>query len=162
MNGSPFDVGAFLDQRRVSAYQIMVMLLCALIMYADGYDVMVMGFLVPTLARAFKVAPAALTFVFLMQAVGLTLGTYIVGPLADQFGRRRVLVVSAVLFGLATLSGVLATTVFQLGMIRLVAGLFFSAAIPNAIALTSEFSPSRMRGTLINLCLLYTSPSPRD
>ncbi len=151
MKDSTFDVGEFINRRPVGGYQIVVMLLCAMIMFADGYDVLVMGFLVPTLAKAFRVAPAALTFVFLMQAVGLTLGTYIIGPVADRVGRRRVLIISAVLFGLTTLAAVLATSVFQLGMLRFVAGLFFSAAIPNAIALTSEFSPNRLRGTLINL-----------
>lgn len=154
MNDSSFDVGAFIDRRPVGGYQIIVMLLCAMIMFADGYDVLVMGFLVPSLAKAFHVAPAALTLVFLLQAAGLTIGTYVVGPIADRIGRRRVLVVAAVLFGLATLAAVLATSVLQLALLRFVGGFFFSAAIPNAIALTSEFSPSRLRGTMINLMFM--------
>jgi AAHS family 4-hydroxybenzoate transporter-like MFS transporter len=151
MEDSAVDVGAFIDRRPVGRFQITVLLLCAAIMFADGYNVFVMGFLVPILAKTFHVAPAALTFVFLMQAAGLTLGAYIAGPIADRVGRRRVLITSALLFGVATLACVLAKSVAQLGLLRFVGGLFFSAAIPNAIALTSEFSPNRVRGTLVNL-----------
>src|SRR5580700_9704320 len=94
-----FDVGELINNRGIGAVQFMVMLLCAAIMVVDGYDVFVMGFLLQPIAQSFGVAPAAITSVFVVQSIGLALGTWGVSPLADRYGRRRLLIGSAVLFG---------------------------------------------------------------
>src|SRR5258708_35538211 len=99
-----FDVGAFIDNQRIGAAQFMVMLLCAAIMTVDGYDVFVMGFVLQPIAQSFGVPPAAITPVFVVQSVGLALGTWIVSPLAARYGRRRLLLASAVLVGVLTLA----------------------------------------------------------
>src|SRR5258708_13010301 len=99
-----FDVGKFIDSRRIGAAQFMVMLLCAAIMTVDGYDVFVRGFVLQPIAQSFGVPPAAITSVFVVQSIGLALGTWGVSPLADRYGRRRLLLASAVLFGILTLA----------------------------------------------------------
>ena len=100
MQDTTFDVGKFIDNRGLGTVQFMVMLLCAAIMTVDGYDVFVMGFLLQPIAQSFGVPPAAITSVFVVQSIGLALGSWIVSPLADRYGRRRLLLASAVLLGL--------------------------------------------------------------
>src|ERR1700730_13216722 len=100
MQDKIFDVGEFINNRRLGAVQITVMLLCAAIMTVDGYDVFVMGFLLQPVAQSFGVPPAAITSVFVVQSVGLALGTWIVSPLADRYGRLRLLLAFAVLLGI--------------------------------------------------------------
>src|SRR5579872_4295877 len=89
MQERDFDVGDFINHQRVGAVQILVMALCAAIMMIDGYDVFVMGFVLAPVAQAFGVAPADITSVFVVQSAGLAIGTWIVSPLADRWGRRR-------------------------------------------------------------------------
>ena len=149
MQEKTFDVGDFINNQRIGAVQVMVMVLCATIMMVDGYDVFVMGFVLQPVAQSFGVSPAAITSVFVVQSVGLALGTWIVSPLADRYGRRRLLLASAVLFGLFTLAATQASSVGELVALRFAAGLFYGSLMPNAIAITVEYAPERLRATMV-------------
>ena len=158
MTDTTFDVGKFINNRGIGPLQFMVMLLCAAIMTVDGYDVFVMGFLLQPIAQSFGVPPAAITSVFVVQSLGLALGSWIVSPLADRFGRRRLLLASAVLLGLLTLAATQAGSVRELVGLRFAAGLFYGSLIPNAIALTVEYAPERLRATMVNWMFIgYTA-----
>ena len=149
MQGKTFDVGKFIDDQRIGATQLLVLVLCALVMICDGYDVFVMGFVLQPIAADFKVSPAAITPVFVIQNLGLALGTVLIGPFADRFGRRWIMIGSAASFGLLTLAVTRASSVDELIALRFVAGLCFGCLIPNAIAITTEFAPARFRATLV-------------
>ena len=149
MQGKTFDVGKFIDDQRIGATQLLVLVLCAVVMICDGYDVFVMGFVLQPIAADFKVSPAAITPVFVIQNLGLALGTVLIGPFADRFGRRWIMIGSAASFGLLTLAVTRASSVDELIALRFVAGLCFGCLIPNAIAITSEFAPARFRATLV-------------
>ena len=92
MQENTFDVGKFIDDQRIGPTQLIVLVLCALVMICDGYDVFVMGFVLQPIAADFKVSPAAITPVFVIQNLGLALGTVLIGPFADRFGRRWIMV----------------------------------------------------------------------
>ncbi len=149
MQGKTFDVGKFIDDQRIGATQLLVLVLCAVVMICDGYDVFVMGFVLQPIAADFKVSPAAITPVFVIQNLGLALGTVLIGPFADRFGRRWIMIGSAASFGLLTLAVTRASSVDELIALRFVAGLCFGCLIPNAIAITTEFAPARFRATLV-------------
>jgi AAHS family 4-hydroxybenzoate transporter-like MFS transporter len=83
--------------------------------------------------------------------IGLAAGALIAGPVADRVGRKRVLIVSVMLFSLASLGSAFAHSVGALGVSRFLTGLGIGAAMPNCITLVSEFVPSKRRGFLVNL-----------
>ena len=151
MQDKTFDVGDFINNQRIGKVQVMVMVLCATIMMIDGYDVFVMGFVLQPVAQSFGVAPAAITSVFVVQSLGIALGSWIVSPLADRYGRRRLLLASAVLFGLLTYwrrpRRREPVSEEQIAL-RFAAGLFYGSLMPNAIAITVEYAPERLRGTM--------------
>lgn len=149
MKDKTFDVGDFINNQRIGTVQVMVMVLCATIMMIDGYDVFVMGFVLQPVAQSFGVPPAAITSVFVVQSLGIALGSWIVSPLADRYGRRRLLLASAVLFGLLTLAAAQASSVGELVALRFAAGLFYGSLMPNAIAITVEYAPERLRATMV-------------
>ena len=162
MSGSPdgsvaFDVSEFLDRPRFGAYRILIFALCTLVMAVDGYDVFVVGYLVPALAQDFGVALSAVTSIFVFQTIGLGLGAYAVSPFADRFGRRNIILICTALFGLLTLAGTLATSTGELAGLRFVASFFFGAVVPNLVAVTSEYCSRRSRPILVIILFMgYT------
>jgi AAHS family 4-hydroxybenzoate transporter-like MFS transporter len=70
------------------------------------------------------------------------------GTLADRWGRKLMLFVSAFIFGVFTCLTAYITTVEQLAVCRLLAGLGLGGAIPNALAFGCEYAPSRLRASL--------------
>jgi AAHS family 4-hydroxybenzoate transporter-like MFS transporter len=71
------------------------------------------------------------------------------GPLADRIGRRRIIIFSTLAFGLGALATAFVQDVNTLLAIRFLTGLGLGGAMPNTIAMTSEFSPRRHRATMV-------------
>ncbi|STU49544.1 4-hydroxybenzoate transporter [Klebsiella pneumoniae] len=83
--------------------------------------------------------------------VGLAVGALTAGPLADRIGRKKVLIMSIVVFGGFSLLTAFATSLNQLTLLRFLTGLGLGAAMPNAATLMSEYAPERRRALLVNL-----------
>jgi MFS transporter, AAHS family, 4-hydroxybenzoate transporter len=146
-----FDVNGFLDGRKVGRTHVMIVGLLVLTMMVDGYDIFLIGIILPALAEGLDVAPEAMTIVFVMQQLGLLLGNFVVGPIADRIGRRVTLLGCLAVFGTLTLFTMYATSIPQLVVLRFIAGVFFSGVIPNTIALVSEIMPKRLRAGSVSV-----------
>src|SRR5260221_13443967 len=143
------DVAELIDQQPVSRFQIRVIALCAGVVFMDGFDTQAIGYVAPTLGKLWNLKPGALGPVFGAGLFGLMLGALIGAPLADRIGRKRGIILSTLAFGLCSLLTVTADSLNSLLLWRLATGLGLGGAMPNAIALTSEYSPQRSRATLV-------------
>jgi AAHS family 4-hydroxybenzoate transporter-like MFS transporter len=143
------DVADFIDQQPVGRFQIGLLLVCAAVLFVDGFDTQAIGYVAPAVAQDWKLARGALGPVFSAGLFGLMIGALVLSPIADRFGRRRIIIVSTAVFGIGTLATVFASDVPSLLAIRFLTGLGLGGALPNAVALTSEFSPQRRRATMV-------------
>ena len=143
------DPAAFIDGQAVGRPQLHVLLLCAAVLFADGFDTQAIGYVAPDVAREWGLGRGVLGPVFSAGLFGLMLGALGFSPLADQVGRRRVIVASTVAFGVLTLATVFAEGVWSLAALRFLTGLGLGGAMPNAVALTAEVSPHRRRATMV-------------
>jgi AAHS family 4-hydroxybenzoate transporter-like MFS transporter len=125
--------------------QWVALALSAATMFVEGYDAQLMGFVVPGIARDWGVAPASLTPAIAAGLVGMTIGAFFIAPLADTYGRRRVVLYSVIVFALLTVATAFAQSSRALITLRLLTGIGLGGAMPNAIAITAEFSPSAKR-----------------
>ncbi len=142
------DVSKIIDERPLSRFQIKVIVLCAAALFMDGFDVTAMGYVAPGLSKLWNLKPGALGPVFGAGLFGLMVGALIFSPLSDRIGRKMVIATSAVLFGTFSLLTPFADSLESLFWLRFATGLGLGGAMPNAIALTSEFLPKRVRSTL--------------
>jgi AAHS family 4-hydroxybenzoate transporter-like MFS transporter len=146
-----FDVNKFLDGHSIGRTHVVTVSLLILTMMVDGYDIFLVGIVLPYLSTDLGIAPAALTIVFVVQQFGLLLGNFVVGPIADRYGRRVTLLTCLAVFGALTLVTPFTSTVSEFAVLRFVAGVFLSGVIPNAIALVSELMPTRVRATTVSI-----------
>ena len=142
---SRVNVLALLNDQPISRYQILVAALCAGVVFMDGFDAQAIGYVAPTLSRVWQLKPGALGPAFGIGLFGLTLGALAAGPIADRFGRKPVILFCTLFFGACTLLTVTADSLSTLMVWRFLTGLGLGGAMPNAIALTSEYSPDRSR-----------------
>ncbi|MFT4067774.1 MFS transporter [Paraburkholderia sp.] len=147
----PLDVRDIIDRARVSRYQVMIGVLCFFIVALDGFDIAIIGFIAPHVRSDWNLSVIALGPLFSAGLLGLMMGAFLSGPLADRIGRRGTLILSVAWFGAACLGSAAAPDIVWLVALRFLTGFGLGGAMPNAITLTAEFSPERRRGTLLTL-----------
>lgn len=149
MNQATAGFREFIDTRPLSRFQLFVALLCAVLILMDGFDAQIMGFVAPALIAQMHISRAAFGPVVSIGLAGMMVGGLVGGPLADRFGRKPVLVGCCFAFGVFSLLTATATSFESLACFRLLTGLGLGGAMPNSIAITSEYMPKRLRATAI-------------
>jgi len=142
-------IAAQLDERRIGARQIWIVVLVQLILMIDGLDIQLLGLVTPVILSEWQVERAAFGPALAASLFGLALGAGMGGRLGDMFGRKRVLTISAFLFGTATIVAAFADTVTHMAIIRFISGLGFGAAAPSSIALVTEWLPRRAQAKMV-------------
>jgi AAHS family 4-hydroxybenzoate transporter-like MFS transporter len=143
-------VAEIIDQQPLSRFQITTIVLCALVMVLDGFDTQCIGFLVPSIAETFHLPLKAFTPVFAWGLIGFMTASMIMGPVADRWGRKWPVVVSTLIFAtFATLTG-RASSFHEIVIFRALTGLGLGGAMPNVVALTSEYAPKRLQRVFVS------------
>lgn len=135
----------FADAARPVGRRNWVALLCWIAVVLDGFDLVVLGALIPTLTGGPTpwMTAAEATFVSTISLVGMTLGALSIGVATDRLGRRKAMIWAVVAFSLLTLACGLAQNVWQLALFRFLAGFGLGGCLPTAIAMVTEFSSGR-------------------
>jgi len=147
----PIDVQAFIDAERLSPLQKRLLFLCFLVIAVDGFDTAIIGFIAPAVRAEWGLAVTELGPLFASSLFGLMLGAFAVGPLADLYGRKTMLVASMVVFGAASVASSFSGGLAALIALRFATGLGLGGAMPMTITLASEFCPRPRRSSLVTL-----------
>jgi MFS transporter, AAHS family, benzoate transport protein len=122
--------------------------LCWLAMVLDGFDLVVLGTVIPTLIKTHDLGFDAVgaTFAATISLVGVGLGALFIAPLSDRFGRRNLLVACVAWFSIFTVAVVFAPNVAIFSTFRLLAGLGLGACLPAALAYMNDYAPAGSAG----------------
>jgi AAHS family 4-hydroxybenzoate transporter-like MFS transporter len=145
----PVNVSDIIDTHGVGAFQLRAFLLCAAVLFVDGFDVQGITYVVPTITREWGLVRGDLWPALTGGLVGVMLGAMLLAPLADRIGRRKVIVWSCVAFGVTTLLTLGVDSLWPLVAMRFLTGLGLGAALPNAIGLASEYAPHKRRALIV-------------
>ncbi|SDR54487.1 MFS transporter, AAHS family, 4-hydroxybenzoate transporter [Paraburkholderia tuberum] len=150
-SGNRIDIKKFIDERSISPYQWLLVVLCFLIVTADGMDVAIMGFVAPSIIHDWAISRPEFGLVMSAAPIGLVIGALFAGPASDRIGRKWVLITSVFLFGVFTIATAFAQSPFSMAALRLLSGVGLGAAMPNSTTLLSEYAPQRKRALLITV-----------
>lgn len=155
-----FNLDEFLDNRPLVFMHVKIIALLVLTMLIDGYDIFAVGYVLPVLAKSLHVEPHALTATLVFQQAALLVGAVIFGPVADKIGRKTTLLGSIACFAVCSILTTQVTTLGAFMAIRVISSLFFSAVIPNTVALASEIAPKNRRAAAVSITFCgYTGGS---
>lgn len=149
MNENPIDVRDWIDKQKISRYQFYVLFLGFMIIFIDGYDTAVMGFIIPSLNQQWQLTPGHAGMILGAAMLGVALGAIAAGGLADRYGRKKILLTAMALLSAMSVAGAFSATPTQLAAFRFLAGLGLGAVMPVCVTLVAEFVPARRKSTVM-------------
>ena len=126
-------------------FVILITLVATIGGFLFGYDSGVINGTVDGLKLAFNSDSAGTGFNVASILLGCAAGAFMAGWLADKFGRKTILLISAVCFTVSALGAGLAHDSLQFIIVRVLGGLAVGAASVLAPAYISEVAPAKYR-----------------
>lgn len=132
------------------SYTVLISLIVALGGFLLGFDSAVISGAVKGITVYFDMSDAMLGFAVGCVIFGAMAGNLLAGPVADRFGRKKVLIVVAALFTISASWSALATGYTEFIIARIIGGVGIGGAILIAPIYIAEIAPPKLRGSLVS------------
>ena len=132
-------------------YVIFLAAVAAIGGFLFGYDTAVISGTIGSVAAQFNLDDVSTGWYVGCALVGSILGVAVAGKMSDYFGRKPVLLFSAVLFSGSAIGCMFSGTISDLVIYRIIGGIGIGVASVISPLYISEISVSRYRGTLVSL-----------
>jgi len=145
------DVHKMADTARFNKFHTSLLAWCAIIIICDGYDLAVAGIALPSIMAQMGVTAQDAGFMVSSALFGMMFGAIFLGTLADRIGRRWAIVICLALFSVFTAAAGMTDDPYVFSVMRFLAGLGIGGVMPNVVAQMTEYSPRRIRSTMVTL-----------
>ena len=132
-------------------YQVLVALFGLAMLVIDGIDLQSLSLVTPVILEEWGIDRAVFGPALAASLFGMGFGSLIGGIMGDRIGRLRTMVLACLIFGTSTILAAYTHDVWQMSAVRVLGGLGFGAAYPNALALVSDWVPGRWRAHAVSL-----------
>lgn len=132
-------------------YVYMVSIVAAISGLLFGFDIAVINGAIIFLRQQFALSEVQTQMAASALLVGCVAGASIAGTLSDRFGRRRILILSAVLFAASSIGAALPRDLAEFTAARFIGGVAIGVASVLAPLYIAEVSPPSIRGRLVSL-----------
>lgn len=132
----------------MKSYTILISIVAALGGLLFGFDTAVIAGSLQYLKPVFSLNDAEIGLVVAAASIGCIPGALFAGSLADQFGRKKLMIVTSILYIIAALGSGIAGSYVQLVVYRFIGGVAIGMASTLAPIYISEVAPPKFRGRL--------------
>ena len=143
-----------LDDVPMTRLQIAAVVLCVALNAIDGFDVLAISFAAPGIAAEWGISRGALGIVLAMELIGMATGSVVLGSIADNLGRRPIILGCLVVMASGMYLASQATSVNALLATRFVTGVGIGGMLATTNAMVAEYSNARHRN--FNVVLMAT------
>lgn len=133
----------------MSGYQWWVVGLTFMLNMLDGFDVLAVAFTAKSIQAELGLDGTHIGTLMSAGLLGMTVGSVLLAPQADRFGRRPLLIFSTLLSALGMLMTYFSHSVEIIAFWRVVTGLGVGGILPCTNVIASEYSNKKWRGLAI-------------
>lgn len=148
------DPREIIDKSAMTSMQYLIVFITVMLNAMDGFDVLAISVAGPGIMGEFGIDRAALGGVLAAELVGMSIGSVILGGVADKIGRRRMALGCLLVMSLGMFLATTAGSVLMLSFWRVVTGLGIGGMLSTTNALVAEFSNRRHRGLCISMMVI--------
>ncbi len=136
---------AAIADRPLRPFQVVVMIFGLALLVIDGIDLQSLSLVTPVILEEWGIDRASFGPALAASLFGMGFGSFFGGMLGDRIGRLRTLFIACLIFGASTMIAAHTNTVWEMTAVRVLGGLGFGAAYPNALALVSDWVSEKWR-----------------
>lgn len=128
----------------------LLLVICGWANASDAVEILCVSFLLPTARCDLRLSSSDMGILMASLFLGMMIGGYTWGYLADRRGRQKVLVASLTINGIFGALASLATRFWLFLLLRFISGFGVGGSIPVIFSYFSEFQPRHRRGAMIS------------
>ncbi len=117
----------------------------------DAMDVGILSFVIAALASEWALTPNEMGWIGSVNSIGMAVGALVFGVFADKVGRKKIFMITLILFSVASGLSALTTTLFAFMALRFLVGMGLGGELPVASTLVSESVAAKERGRVVVL-----------
>lgn len=117
----------------------------------DAMDVGMLSFIIAALQKEWGLTAEQMGWIGSMNSIGMAVGAFVFGLLADRIGRKQVFIITLLLFSIGSGLSAFATTLTVFLILRFFIGMGLGGELPVASTLVSESVPAHERGKIVVL-----------
>lgn len=147
MSGSTIDIAELVASAKLGKQHLTILILSAMMLFIDGFDMSTAGVAAPSLLRAFHGAKSEMGVIFGASYFGILVGCWVFGYAGDRWGRKWGSIWSCLIYAVPSLLITQATSLDQILYLRFLTGIGLGGVMPTTLALLAESAPKRYRAS---------------
>jgi benzoate transport len=145
------DPRSIINNQPMGGFQIVAVLICVALNALDGFDVLAITFAGPGISKEWALGPGALGIVISTGLVGMGLGSLLVAPIADNIGRRPMILLCLAVMATGMFLSATAHNVYALAVWRVATGLGIGGMLASINAMVAEYANDQRRDLCVSL-----------
>lgn len=147
--GNTVDIKDRIKGSAMGRFQIIVVAVCLLLVMIDGFDIAVMSLTAPHVRADWAISQSLIGYLLSASLLGMAIGSFSLSPLADRFGRRRLLLTGVSIAFVGTTLSAFTQSATQLLGCRLITGFGIGCMIAVIGVMLNEFSSKKRYGFIM-------------
>jgi AAHS family 4-hydroxybenzoate transporter-like MFS transporter len=147
MAGPSVDIAELVADAKVGRQHVTILLLSAMMLFIDGFDMSTTGVAAPSLLHAFHGEKSVMGVIFGANYAGILVGCWVFGYVGDRWGRKAGSIWSCLVYAVPSILIALATSLDQILYLRFLVGIGLGGVMPTTLALLAESAPKRYRAS---------------
>lgn len=135
----------------MSAFQWLMVAICFVLNFNDGIDVLIVSFSSPEIIKTWGLSKVEMGYIFSAGLAGMTLGCFLIAPIADQWGRRKIFLISVGMITVGMFGVGVCPYYWLMLLFRFITGLGIGGILPTMAATAAEFSNAKYRDFNVGL-----------
>lgn len=153
MSTNPQNNTPYVDGQKITLLQYATILICFILNILDGMDVLVIAYSAKVITDEWAISPQELGIVLSAAVIGMTLGALLLAPLADRYGRKKIIFYCALLIGSSIFITSYTHSLFELIILRFLSGLGIGSMLASVATLASEYTPKKSKDFWVGLVM---------
>lgn len=117
----------------------------------DAMDVGILSFVIAALKVDWNLSVQQMGWIGSVNSIGMAVGAFVFGIYADRVGRKKIFIITLLLFSIASGLSAFTTTLAAFMVLRFFVGMGLGGELPVAATLVSESVPAKERGRVVVL-----------